>query len=161
MPSTVSTPEQRAKWAIAKKISKHRANLEEISYWFMLSDIDIDNIGDIPDLIKMLKKLDRIRKREADLKEQGVLPKISEKEWKTFKSWCSLTLRPFFISYLLDSAHPKTPEDVASEIIEIAKRYDLVSKFVQSFPEEARTHIIELYSEISAPLPQTEAASEA
>lgn len=152
MPSSTASLEQRERWGMNKKIAKHQANVQEISYQFMLFDIDINNIKDIPDMIKMLKKLDRIRKREQTLKDQGILPKISENEWITFKNWCSVTLRHLFVGFSLEYPRGKSAEDVGDEVIELAKRYEMSSQFVQDHPGEAREHVIWLYKKLKSPL---------
>jgi len=148
MPSSTATQEQKDRWAVNKKKATHLSNVEKITYEFPLTGIDIDDIGNIDELIKMLKRLARIRKREDRLKEQRVLPKISEKEWKQFNQWCGITLRPIFIGHALEYPNPTNPEEVATEVIEIAKKYEMVSWFADEFPEEARARVIELYGEV-------------
>ena len=146
MPST-GTPEQKQRWANSKKKRKHESNVEAIEAEFNAMNIDINDIGDIPAVIAMLKKLARIRKREAFLKETGILPKISDDEWSKFNRWLRV-VHPMLVGYAVEAAGPRPPNEVATEIIELALQYAIAFDFIDAYPIEARSRVLELYAEV-------------
>lgn len=130
-------------WANSKKRRTHEKNVDALEYEFNQMGIDINEIQDIPAVITLLRKLVRVRKREVFLKEAGILPQISDDEWSKFNSWLRI-VGPMLVGYAVESP-PKPPNEVATDIIELAMKYAMAFDFIDAHPIEARSRVLELY----------------
>ncbi len=145
MPSS-GTPEQKARWAANKKKRIHERNVDALEHELNRMSIDEREITDIPLAIKLLKKLARLRKREAELKEQGILPQISDAEWDRFNHWLVM-VQSMLVGYAVEPGGPKAPNDVADAVLELAAEYAIPFDFMEAHPVEARARVLELYAE--------------
>jgi len=77
------TREQKDRWNRQRKARQHVKNIICLEHELTPHElVAADIVGDIPSLIKVLRKLDRLRLKEAILIEEGVIepPVLSEAE---------------------------------------------------------------------------------
>jgi hypothetical protein len=130
MPSK-STPEQRKIWSDNKKRRTHENNMERMNDKLESLDINAEEIEDIDEIIALLKKLKRLRVREAVLVEQGIMPAISDYEIRKFTSWLG-QFSTFLEEY---EAMGKPTDEAVRGMLTICAKFHVPNVFINAHPE--------------------------